>query len=144
MLVLMAILIFNIAAKQSVVAGLEPVPCINPTKPFIQNFTFQLMINVQGKIIPLDSKIGYDPAQCLREIHTNDQSGRVFIQSSYDKVYTLADFFDVWRKPFNQNQIFNNYTDSYHSISVYQNDQSVNSFENTPLTRNKIIRIIFK
>lgn len=144
MLVLIAYMIFNIAASQNTVTGLEPIPCIDPTKPVIQNFTFKLNLYIQGKKTALDPKIGHDPAQCLREIHTNDQSGLVYVQSSYNKIYTLADFFAAWRKPFSQNQIFNNYTDAYHSIAIYKDGQLIDTFGDTPLSADQTIEIIFK
>lgn len=129
----MALLIYNIFSQHSSGVEINRVPCIDPSKPLIQNYSFHLSIIIQGKIKPLNPSLGHDPAQCLREIYTNNSSGQVFVHSVSSKPYVLADFFSVSK----------NFTEGYHPVSITIDGNPVVVFSSAPLTPNKNIVINF-
>jgi hypothetical protein len=116
--------------------GLPVVACIDPTEPILQNFSFNLQITMAGKNVPLSPAIGHDPGDCLRVIHTDDASGKVFVQSNFaTKIYTLGEFFNVWHKVL---------TPGGQKVQVYVNGSLVTTAENTPLTASTTISVIYQ
>jgi len=131
---MMTLLIYNIFSEHSSGVEINRVPCIDPSKPLRQNYSFQLVITIQGKTKPLSPNLGHDPAQCLREIYTNDSSGQVFVNSVSLKPYTLADFFSVSK----------NLAASSRPTSITIDDNPVVLVESAPLAPNEKIQIIFE
>lgn len=80
--------------------GLPPVACIDGTKLILQNFPIHLNIFENNQPYMIPDTIGHDPGNCLRVIHTNNNSGFVFITANDKKNYTLEDFFNVWHKTY--------------------------------------------
>lgn len=124
--------------------GLPTVSCIDPTQAIKEEFTFNLKITINGEDFPLSPTIGHDPAECLREIYTNDSSGVVYVASNDQEKFTLGDFFNVWRESFNKDQLFGNQAVNGHTIEVLVNGQKVNTFDDTELTPNYQIEIIYR
>ncbi|MBU6501084.1 MAG: hypothetical protein KGJ89_03075 [Patescibacteria group bacterium] len=90
----------------------------------------QILINGQQQDIP--ANIGITLA-CMHPIHTHDTSGTLHVESPEARDFTLADFFAVWDKTFNQNQILDNTIDDSHIIKVMVNGSQVDTYENTIL-----------
>ena len=88
----------------------------------------QIIINGQNQVIPANIGIAQD---CLRSIHTHDDTGKIHVESPVKRDFTLADFFAVWGKPFNRNQILNSKADDQHVIKQTINGKKVQDFENT-------------
>lgn len=124
------------AITQSGYYGLPAVSCVDPTEPILQDFSFNLQITMAGKNVPLDPAIGHDPGDCLRVIHTNDMSGKVFVQSNFAaKTYTLGEFFNVWHKTL---------VPGGKTVRVLVDGTPVATAENTPLVASTTIDVVYK
>lgn len=133
MIVMMALLIFNIYSKQTA-GAIASVPCIDPSKSLKQNYTFTLKTDIFGRDTPLDPQIGHDPGTCLREIYTNDSSGTVYVKSVTNRNYTLADFLTV----------FNRLRNNYHIQSIKVNGNVVDPSNLVSLPKNGQVEIEFE
>jgi hypothetical protein len=58
-------------------------------------------------------------------MHTHDDSGIIHIESPEVRTFTLGEFFDIWNKKFNNNQLFDNVvgegSSNNNTLSVYIN-----------------------
>lgn len=125
--------------------GLPVVSCVDPTKPLLQDFSFTLQISINGKRMPLGDSIGHDPGKCLREIHTEDTSGRVSVQStSGSQIYTLREFFNVWREQFTPDDFMGHKVGNGHSVTVYVNGTRVSTLADTPIGADDLIQIVYE
>lgn len=124
--------------------GLPTVPCIDPTKKIILNYTFHVAISVDNRKFPLDSSIGHDYGNCLRAMHTNDNSGVVYVVSTENEQYTLGNFFQVWHKTFNSMQFMQYRVMEPNELTVLVNGKKITTFENTFLHPKDNISIIYQ
>ncbi len=99
-----------------------------------------IVVNNATQTIPAD--IGISLA-CMHPIHTHDDSGTIHIESPVARDFTLGDFFAVWGKTFNQNQILNSVVDASHTITVTVNGSPVDTYENTVMHDNDQIVISY-
>lgn len=121
------------------------VACINPELPVPDELHFHphLVILLEGKqeIIPAD--IGIDE-HCHRILHTHDKSGTIHIEPNVADTFYLGDFFSVWGKTFNQNQILDKKVDSNHRILMTVNGAVNREYENLVLAEGQEIRIEYQ
>lgn len=101
----------------------------------------EIIINGQKQEIP--ENIGVS-SSCLHPLHTHDEPGLIHIESPVARDFTLADFFAVWDKTFNKNQIFDNKSDARHAILITVNGREVATYENTVLRDNEQIVIRYE
>ena len=123
--------------------GLPTVPCIDDTKPVLQDYTFTLKIMIDGQAKPLPDQLGHDYAHCLHVIYTNDSSGLVYVHANDNNAYTLANLFQVWHSVFSKEQLLGHKADANHQINVSVNGQPVSTYENTLLTPGSSIEISY-
>lgn len=142
--VLIAYFFYSKSLTQSSYNGLPTVPCIDQTQPIKESFSFHVSININGKTYPVETNIGHDYGQCLHTIYTNNSTGTVFVRSNTSQNYTLGDFFRVWHKTFNQDQIFDYKVDNSHSIRVLVNGSDMNTFDNTVIKPADSIEVIYQ
>ena len=90
----------------------------------------EIYVNGQKQEIPANIGIIFN---CMHPIHTHDTSGIIHIESPEQRDFTLADFFAVWDKTYNKNQVINYKIDANHIIKETVNDSEVQDFENTVL-----------
>lgn len=90
----------------------------------------KIFINGKEEIIP--SNIGVTP-ECMNSIHTHDAIGTLHVEAPVKKDFALGDFFAVWKKEFNRNQILDSKVDSTSLIEVTVNGKEVDTYENTLL-----------
>ncbi len=90
----------------------------------------QILVNGREQSIPTNIGISLT---CMHPIHTHDTSGTLHVESPEPRDFTLTDFFAVWGKMFNQNQILESAIDSNHIIKVTVNGAPVDTYENTVL-----------
>lgn len=90
----------------------------------------QIIINGKPQVIP--AEIGVT-STCLSSIHTHDATGVIHIESPEKRDFTLGDFFAVWKKTFNKNQLMDYKTDDQHIIKETINGKESQDFENTVL-----------
>ena len=90
----------------------------------------EIIINNQKQETPANIGIAYT---CMNALHTHDTSGIIHVESPEIRDFILADFFAVWNKPFNKDQILDYKVDAQHTIRVTVNGSEVQDFENTVL-----------
>lgn len=89
-----------------------------------------IIINGQKQEIP--PNIGIN-VTCMNSIHTHEGGGVIHVESPIQRDFTLSDFFAVWDKPFDSQNILSFQTDDAHTIVVSVNGEIVDTFENTIL-----------
>ena len=102
-LILVLIFAYFIAVNENKSAAGEitvgAAPCLAKNKPLIQHIHPILKIFVDGqpeKITP-DIGLSYD---CEKVLHTHDDTGELHVESQDYRLYTLGNFFEVWKKSF--------------------------------------------
>ena len=102
-----------------------------------------LKIIISGKEQIIPANIGITNT-CMNSIHTHDDSGTLHIESPVKKDFTLGDFFAVWGKQFNKDQILDYKIDSTKTITVTLGGKLVDTYENTLLNDKDNIIIEYK
>ena len=92
-----------------------------------------LAVTFDGQPQEIPTNIGIEPG-CMNSLHTHDTSGSIHVESPEKRDFTLADFFAVWKKPFDRTQILDQKVDAAHRISVTVNGTAVDTYENTVLS----------
>jgi hypothetical protein len=141
---LFSVWLYNKALYQSVYQGLPTVPCIDPTRSIKQDISFHIRIVINDKEYPLEKNIGHDFGNCIRAVHTDSTDGTVIIEANDMTEYTLGNFFEVWRKTFNNHQLFQYQTTNNHVLGVFVNGQRVTTFADTPLFANELIEVVYQ
>lgn len=101
----------------------------------------QIIINGQNQVIPANVGI---IGNCLHPIHTHDDTGKIHVESPVKRDFTLADFFAVWNKPFNKDQILDYKVDDQRIIKETVDGKEVQDYENTVLKDNQQIVISYE
>jgi|SRR5215217_4061974 hypothetical protein len=90
-----------------------------------------LDIFINGKPYPIPADIGITPNQCIYWMHTHDYTGIIHIESPKDRDFTLGEFFDIWGRKFDNNQIFDNIVgkggSNNNALSIYINGNRVSN-----------------
>ena len=102
-----------------------------------------ILINGQKQEIPTDIGIGV----VHQPIHTHDATGQIHLEFSglvrKDDI-KLGKFFDIWKKKFNRNQIFDYVNDSEGVIKMFVNRSPNEEFENYIMKDKDIIEIKYE
>ena len=77
-----------------------------------------IIINGVNFLVP--SQIGI-PGNCFYWLHTHDESGIIHIEAPMQRDFTLGQFFDIWNKKLNNDQIFNYVANTNNPLKVYVN-----------------------
>lgn len=101
----------------------------------------EIIINGQKQEIP--ANIGVKP-WCMNAIHTHDNSGKIHVESPVQRDFILDDFFYVWGKAFNKNQILDYKADEDHKIRQTINGSESQDYENTILKDEEEIVISYE
>ncbi len=101
----------------------------------------EIIINGQKQEIPTNIGITVD---CMDAIHTHDNTGKIHVESPEKRNFTLADFFALWNKTYNKNQIFDYKVDDTHIIRQTINGQETQDYENTVLRDNDQVIIYYE
>lgn len=101
----------------------------------------QIIINGQNQVIPANVGI---VGNCLHPIHTHDDTGIIHVESPVKRDFTLADFFAVWNKSFNKDQILDYKADNQHTIKETVDGKEVQDYENTVLQDKQQIVISYE
>lgn len=102
-----------------------------------------LKIIIDGKEELIPDNIGIQPT-CMTSLHTHDASGKLHVESPEKRDFTLADFFAVWQKPFNKDQILDYKVAGQYQIREMVNGKEVQDFEKTVLRDNDQIIIYYE
>jgi hypothetical protein len=86
-------------------------------------------IIINGVNFLLPSQIGI-PGKCFYWLHTHDESGIIHIEAPVHRDFTLGQFFDIWNKKFNSDQIFSYVANANNPLTIYVNGTKVPSGTN--------------
>ena len=101
----------------------------------------EIIINGQKQEIPTD--IGIVDG-CMNALHTHDTTGEIHVESPEKRDFTLDDFFAVWKKTYNKNQIFDHKVDDSHIIRQTVNGKENQEYENIILRDDDQIIISYE
>lgn len=99
-----------------------------------------LQIIIKGQVREIPANVGIE-SNCLHPIHTHDNSGKIHVESPKTRDFTLGDFFNVWNKSFNKDQILNYKREDNHTIKMTVDGQDSQDFEKIILKDNQQIVI---
>jgi hypothetical protein len=100
-----------------------------------------IVVNGAQQTIPADT--GISPT-CMHPIHTHDDTGQIHIESPVQRDFTLGDFFAVWEKTFNKDQILDYKADAGHEIVMTVNGSSSDAYENLVFEDGQQIAIEYR
>lgn len=100
-----------------------------------------LQIIINGQVQEIPASVGIEN-NCLHPIHTHDNSGKIHVESPEKRDFILGDFFNVWNKPFNKDQILDYKREDNHTIKVTVDGQDSQDFERIILKDNQQIVIV--
>ena len=103
-----------------------------------------LNIFIDGKKQKIPANIGIASSSCFRPIHTHDASGELHIEWRTVRDFTLGEFFQVWDKPFNSEQILEYKVDETHTLTVTVNVVANEEYENLILRDNDQVIINYE
>lgn len=126
-------------------------PLVKPTDPFLfrpvaettplaMHIHPHLKIIVNGHLVRIPAGIGLRANGAL-PMHTHTDSGIIHIESPQRRTFILADFFAIWGKTFNRQQILNFRADPRHGLSMTVNGHLSRAFGNDVLTDGQQIVI---
>jgi hypothetical protein len=101
----------------------------------------EIIINGQKQEIP--TNIGVKPT-CMNSLHTHDNTGKIHVEAPEKRDFNLADFFAVWKKDYNKEQILDYKIDGTHIIRQTVNGKETQDYENTILRDNDQIIIYYE
>ncbi len=103
----------------------------------------KIEIEILGEKQTIPENIGITE-KGMHAIHTHESDGKLHLESPYPTQFYLKDFFTIWGKTFNKNQIFFYTTDDKHTLKVYLNGKEDNRFSDIPLKDDDVIKIVYK
>lgn len=102
-----------------------------------------LTITVNGEQILIPANIGL-PNGMMRAIHTHDSSGKVHVEGTCPRDFTLGEFFDVWGQTFTEECIMEHCIDETHTLKMSVNGVETLMFRDTVLKDGDEIEIIYE
>lgn len=90
----------------------------------------RLKIVIKNKEEVIPANIGIVSPTCMRPIHTHDASGTLHLEFPKPRDVRLAEFFTIWGKPFNSNQILEFTNGPEGQVKMLVNGQENTEFEN--------------
>ena len=108
---------------RSALLTIDGIQC-NVVEQLLFHIHAHLDIIINGVYFLVPSQIGI-PGNCFFWLHTHDESGIIHIESPVNRDYTLGQFFDIWNKKLNNDQIFNYVVNANNPLTVYVNGTKV-------------------
>ncbi len=113
----------NSSSVSSSPATIDGIKC-EAMESLLFHIHAHLDIFINGEHNTVPALIGIT-TNCFYWMHTHDESGVIHIESPVKRDYTLGQFFDIWNKKFNNDQIFNNLVSGNNTLKVYLNGSKV-------------------
>ena len=89
-----------------------------------------LKIVIKGEEEAIPVNIGIVSPVCMRPIHTHDANGTLHVEFPKPRDVRLTEFFLIWGKQFNSNQIFDFQNGPEGQVKMFINGQENMEFEN--------------
>jgi hypothetical protein len=116
---------------------------VGDTVPLAMHIHPHLTIMINGHEHTIPAEIGIQPTGDL-PIHTHDNSGLLHIESPVARTFCLADFFAIWGRPFNSQQILRFHADRTHRISMLVDGRPSTAFGSLVLRDGEDIVISYQ
>jgi hypothetical protein len=123
--------------------SLPDVPQITEDAPLALHIHLHLDIYIDGTHIQIPNNLGHLPNGRNYAIHTHDYdpgSGIVHVESPDNRIYTLAQIFEVWGYPLTANSLL---TYSGKPVTLYVNGNAKQFQTNYPLVSHDEIVIVY-
>lgn len=104
----------------------------------------QLKIIIKGQEQIIPQGLGIVSPTCMRPIHIHDISGTLHLEFPKPRDVRLAEFFLIWNKPFNSDQIFDFTNGPDGQVKMFVNGQENTEFENYIMKDLDQILIIYE
>ena len=103
--------------------------CVEHSAGLSMHIHPELEIYVNNEHVTIPANIGIDPT-CMKAIHTHDDTGKIHLEYPEQYDFKLGDFFTVWGKSFNKNQLLDKTVDDTHTLTMTVDGQPSTEFEN--------------
>lgn len=103
-----------------------------------------LRITINGESQGPPIGLGIASPTCMRPLHIHENDGTIHVEFDYPRDFTLAEFFRVWEKPFNKNQIFDYKVDARNELTLTVDGQPSEAWENLVLKDQQKIVINYR
>ena len=110
-------------ASPPAVSTIDGIGC-NLMEQSVFHIHAHMDIIINGAYFLVPSQIGI-PGNCFYWLHTHDESGIIHIEAPVHRDFTLGQFFDIWNKKLNNDQIFNYVANANNPLNVYVNGTKV-------------------
>jgi hypothetical protein len=123
---------------------IDGIAC-NPMESSVFHIHAHMDIFINGVNSPVPSQIGI-PGHCFYWLHTHDNSGVIHIEAPMHRDFTLGQFFDIWNKKLNNDQVFNYVANANNPLHVYVNGTKVpdgTNYRDIKLNAHDEIAIIY-
>jgi hypothetical protein len=128
--------------------------CVPPNDPFLftpvadtvplaMHIHPHLTIVINGHEHTVPAEIGIQSSGGL-PIHTHDRSGFLHVESPVARTFCLDDFFAIWGRPFNSQQILRFHADRTHRIRMVVDGRPSTAFGSLVLKDKEDITIIYQ
>ena|SRR3989344_5650462 len=127
-------------------AGEVSVPCLVPNMKLVRHDHSKLDVIINGSSIEIPGGVGVD-GSCHRALHTHDDEGGpgiIHIEAQDSNPYTLGDFFSVWGRVLNRNQIMDFKVEEGYELLMTLNGVPSNEFENLVLQDKQEIKLEYR
>jgi hypothetical protein len=134
-----------LAGSNASAQTIDGIQC-NAVEQLVFHNHAHLDIFIDGQPYTVPSQIGIVPGKCIYWLHTHDDSGVIHIESPVTRNFTLGQFFDIWKKPFNNVQIFDKTSNATNGMAVYVNGNKINAtanYRNINIQEHDQIAIVF-
>src|SRR3989344_3931108 len=101
-----------------------------------------LTIKINGEEQSIPTNIGSIP--CHLPLHTHDNDGVIHIENAFQFDATLSQFFAIWKKTFNSQQIMDYMVDDTHELIMTVDGQLSSEYENLILKDKQDIVIEYR
>jgi hypothetical protein len=129
----------------AMLARADAVPCFNSFLPMPPSYHIHpvLKLKIDGADVPVPPNIGINPS-CEKVLHTHDSSGELHVEPNYEQVFTLADFFALWGKPFSKTELLDKKANDTHEVVMTVDGQANTEFENLVLRDKQQILLEYR
>ena len=101
-----------------------------------------LTIKINGESQNIPTNIGSVP--CHLPLHTHDNEGTIHVENAFQFDATLKQFFTIWKKTFNSQQIMDKMVDDTHELIMTVDGQPSSEYENLILKDKQDIVIEYR
>jgi len=137
--------LFTMAAENSQNCATMPVTemDIGGHESLTMHIHQMLTIKINGEQIIIPANIGL-PNGMMRPIHTHDASGKIHVEGTCPRDFTLGEIFDVWGEEFTEISFMGNPIDATHTLTMSVNGVETTMFGDYVLKDGDEIELVYE